>query len=160
MSCIAIVGGGASGLMAAIAAAQNGVRTVVYERNRAPGRKLLLTGKGRCNVTNIAQGDAFLQNIKRNPVNAQDFITSDIHLNDSANRRIIQKLIEPVIPVALRLHLLQRTLSFRGIHKGALNQRLSVRRDDYLRHSRYPAYTVMLCINPVFKFNALPFFFQ
>lgn len=67
MSCIAIVGGGASGLMAAIAAAQNGVRTVVYERNRAPGRKLLLTGKGRCNVTNIAQGDAFLQNIKRNP---------------------------------------------------------------------------------------------
>lgn len=49
---VAIIGAGASGLMAAAAAAGAGADVVVYERNRIPGKKLLISGKGRCNITN------------------------------------------------------------------------------------------------------------
>lgn len=47
-----MIGGGASGLTAAIQAAWNGARTTLFERNAAVGRKLLVTGGGRCNITN------------------------------------------------------------------------------------------------------------
>ncbi len=53
---VAIVGGGASGLAAAIAAAENGCRVTVFERNERVGRKILSTGNGRCNMTNINAG--------------------------------------------------------------------------------------------------------
>ncbi|HOK71401.1 MAG TPA: FAD-dependent oxidoreductase, partial [Bacillota bacterium] len=49
---VAIIGAGASGLMAAAAAAGAGADVIVYERNRIPGKKLLISGKGRCNITN------------------------------------------------------------------------------------------------------------
>ena len=49
-----VIGGGAAGLMAAGTAAHEGVETIVLERNERPGRKLMITGKGRCNVTNTA----------------------------------------------------------------------------------------------------------
>lgn len=49
---VIIVGGGASGLMAAGAAAQAGSHVTLIERNARPARKVLITGKGRCNVTN------------------------------------------------------------------------------------------------------------
>lgn len=49
---VIVVGGGAAGLMAAATAARRGRRAVLIERNDRPGRKLLITGKGRCNVTN------------------------------------------------------------------------------------------------------------
>lgn len=52
MSEIAVVGGGAAGMMAAIAAARLGARVTLVERNPKVGRKLYITGKGRCNVTN------------------------------------------------------------------------------------------------------------
>ncbi|HUV46978.1 MAG TPA: aminoacetone oxidase family FAD-binding enzyme, partial [Candidatus Bathyarchaeia archaeon] len=48
---VAIIGGGPSGMMAAISASQNNKKTVLLERNIKLGRKLLLTGKGRCNFT-------------------------------------------------------------------------------------------------------------
>ena len=47
-----VIGGGAAGLMAAGTAAHEGVETIVLERNERPARKLMITGKGRCNVTN------------------------------------------------------------------------------------------------------------
>ncbi len=56
---VVIAGGGASGLMAAIAAARAGARVTVLEAMERPGRKLLLTGNGRCNITNL---DAALPN--------------------------------------------------------------------------------------------------
>lgn len=50
---VLIIGGGASGLMAAITAARNGAAVTVLEQNDRPGRKLLATGNGRCNLTNF-----------------------------------------------------------------------------------------------------------
>lgn len=47
-----VIGGGAAGLLAAGTAAQNGLRTCLVEKNARPGRKLMITGKGRCNLTN------------------------------------------------------------------------------------------------------------
>ncbi len=49
---VCVIGGGAAGLMAAGAAAQRGLETVILERNEKVGRKVMITGKGRCNVTN------------------------------------------------------------------------------------------------------------
>lgn len=50
---VIVIGGGPSGLMAAICAAQDGARVLLLEKNDAPGKKLLLTGHGRCNITNM-----------------------------------------------------------------------------------------------------------
>ena len=49
---IIVIGAGAAGMMAAIAAAENGNPPMLLERNERPGRKLMITGKGRCNLTN------------------------------------------------------------------------------------------------------------
>lgn len=49
---VVVVGGGAAGMMAAGTAAENGKSVVLIEKNRIPGKKLLITGKGRCNITN------------------------------------------------------------------------------------------------------------
>lgn len=64
--CI-IIGAGAAGLFAAGAAVHAGKRVTVLEHMDAPGKKLLITGKGRCNVTNNCGPDAFLKNVRRNP---------------------------------------------------------------------------------------------
>ena len=50
---IAIIGGGASGMIAAIIASRNGTKVTIYERMNRIGRKILATGNGRCNLTNI-----------------------------------------------------------------------------------------------------------
>ena len=52
---IVIIGGGASGLMAAVMAARNGASVTVLEQNEKPGKILLATGNGRCNLTNLSQ---------------------------------------------------------------------------------------------------------
>ena len=52
MNNVAVIGGGASGLVAAISAAQNGARVTIYESGARVGRKILSTGNGRCNMTN------------------------------------------------------------------------------------------------------------
>lgn len=64
---IAVIGGGAAGLMAAGRAAELGGAVTLYERNRTTGRKLLITGKGRCNVTNACDRTTFIANVMRNP---------------------------------------------------------------------------------------------
>ncbi|MCD8342650.1 MAG: NAD(P)/FAD-dependent oxidoreductase [Clostridiales bacterium] len=63
MSDILIVGGGAAGLMAAITAAGHGASVTLAERNEKVGRKLYITGKGRCNVTNDCTAEEALQNL-------------------------------------------------------------------------------------------------
>lgn len=64
---IAVIGGGAAGLMAAGAAAEYGARVTVFEPNAKLGRKLRITGKGRCNVTNNCTPEEFMSNVTRNP---------------------------------------------------------------------------------------------
>ena len=64
---IIIVGAGPSGMMAAITAAQAGHQVTILEKNKIPGRKLFITGKGRCNVTNANDISDFFNAIPRNP---------------------------------------------------------------------------------------------
>jgi len=64
---ICVIGGGAAGLMAAYYAAINGAAVTVYERNDACGKKINITGKGRCNLTNLCDIQTFLQNVPVNP---------------------------------------------------------------------------------------------
>ena len=71
---IGIIGAGASGLMAAAAAAQNGASVTVFERNDKVGKKLLVTGNGKCNYTNL------LVNAECYNENAKDFISDALSL--------------------------------------------------------------------------------
>ncbi len=64
---VAVIGGGAAGLMAALTAAEQGCEVLLLERNEKLGKKLYLTGKGRCNVTNLCEPDPFMQSVVRNP---------------------------------------------------------------------------------------------
>jgi len=61
-----VIGGGPAGMFAAITAAQKGQRVLLLERNDRLGKKLLITGKGRCNVTNNCTAQEVLQNTPRN----------------------------------------------------------------------------------------------
>ncbi|MEG0615827.1 MAG: NAD(P)/FAD-dependent oxidoreductase, partial [Oscillospiraceae bacterium] len=61
-----VVGGGAAGLIAAITGAKQGKKILILERNDRLGKKLLITGKGRCNVTNACDLDEFMSNIPSN----------------------------------------------------------------------------------------------
>ena len=64
---ILVIGGGAAGMMAAIAAASAGGQVTLFEKNEKLGKKLYITGKGRCNVTNACDPEEFFSNIVRNP---------------------------------------------------------------------------------------------
>jgi predicted flavoprotein YhiN len=59
MADAAVIGAGAAGMTAAAEAAKRGLEVVVIERNERPGRKLMITGKGRCNLTNACGRDDF-----------------------------------------------------------------------------------------------------
>ena len=61
-----VIGGGPAGMFAAITAAKRGQKVLLLERNDRLGKKLLITGKGRCNVTNDCSGQEVLQNTPRN----------------------------------------------------------------------------------------------
>ncbi len=65
MSKVCVIGGGAAGLMAAYAAAQKGHDVILFEKNEKLGKKIYITGKGRCNFTNDVAAEDFLQNVVR-----------------------------------------------------------------------------------------------
>ena len=67
MPSILIVGGGAAGLMAAVSAAEQGATVTVLERNEKLGKKIYITGKGRCNCTNLCAPEEFRRSVVRNP---------------------------------------------------------------------------------------------
>ncbi|MEG2252488.1 MAG: NAD(P)/FAD-dependent oxidoreductase [Clostridia bacterium] len=67
MSKVLIIGGGAAGLLAAISAAREGAAVTLLERNEKLGKKLYITGKGRCNVTNACEAEAFRRSVVKNP---------------------------------------------------------------------------------------------
>lgn len=64
---IAIIGAGAAGMLAAGRLREAGMDVTVFERNDKPGRKLAITGKGRCNLTNNCTPEEFLTNVVKNP---------------------------------------------------------------------------------------------
>ena len=66
MTKVIIVGGGAAGMLAGIIAARNGCQVVLYEKNEKLGKKIFITGKGRCNVTNNCDPEELLQAVKSN----------------------------------------------------------------------------------------------
>ena len=67
MSHVIVVGGGAAGMFAAIAAAKNGHQVTLYEKNEKLGKKIFITGKGRCNITNACPAEEFLTHVVTNP---------------------------------------------------------------------------------------------
>lgn len=66
MKQIVVVGAGPAGMMAAIKAAENGAEVVILEKMKKPGRKMMITGKGRCNITNAADVPEIIRNIHGN----------------------------------------------------------------------------------------------
>ncbi len=93
MAEVVIIGAGAAGLMAATTAAKRGLETIVLERNARCGRKLLITGKGRCNVTNTADTDKMFSNIVTN----SRFLYSA--LNSYGPQDICDFLTEASVPI-------------------------------------------------------------
>lgn len=76
---ILVAGGGAAGMMAAIAAAENGHRVCLYEKNSRLGKKLYITGKGRCNLTNACETEDFFGNVVTNA----NFLYSPVYSFDN-----------------------------------------------------------------------------
>lgn len=60
---VCVIGGGAAGMLASSMIAQNGHEVLLFEKNEKLGKKIYITGKGRCNVTNASTGNDFLKNI-------------------------------------------------------------------------------------------------
>ncbi len=120
-----IIGGGPAGMFAAITAAGRGQKVLLLERNDRLGKKLLITGKGRCNVTNDCPPETVLQNTPRNgrflfsamaacpPRTVMDFFES--HRCPLKTERG-----ERVFPISDRaqsvLECLQREMKARGVH--------------------------------------------
>lgn len=130
---VAVIGGGAAGQLAAIRAAENGHRVTIFEQNEKLGKKLFITGKGRCNVTNAADREGFFRHVVRNP----RFLYSAYANFDSA---AIMSLIENAgVPLKIErgqrvfpasdhssdiLKALERTVRARGVEV-RLNTRVS-----------------------------------
>lgn len=80
---VGIIGAGAAGMMAAVFAARHGARVDIFEKNSNVGRKLSITGKGRCNVTNDCDRQEFLKNVISNP----KFLYASINNFDTAETK-------------------------------------------------------------------------
>ena len=63
---VVIIGGGPAGMIAGIKAAKEGNKVYIYEKNKTLGKKLLITGKGRCNITSSIDMDEFIKNVPGN----------------------------------------------------------------------------------------------
>ena len=65
MSKVFVVGGGAAGMMASIWAARKGHKVLLLEKNEKLGKKIYITGKGRCNLTNACETEALFKQVMR-----------------------------------------------------------------------------------------------
>ena len=63
---VIVIGGGPAGIMSAISSAQNGNDVILIEKNNSLGKKILITGKGRCNITSSLEMDDFIKNVPGN----------------------------------------------------------------------------------------------
>ena len=104
MSKVVIVGGGAAGMFASIAAAECGHQVVVYEKNEKLGKKLFITGKGRCNITNAADIEDLFTAVISNP----KFLYSGFY--SFTNQQVIDFFEElPDYDIALYTHKKMKT---------------------------------------------------
>ena len=90
---VCIIGGGASGMMAALLIAEKGQQIVLLEKNEKLGKKIYITGKGRCNLTNAVTGNDFLANVVNN---AKFFMSSEIRFNSADTMRVFEDLGVPL----------------------------------------------------------------
>lgn len=90
---IVVIGGGAAGMMAAVSAADSGASVCLVEKNEKLGKKLFITGKGRCNVTNAADIETFFSNICTN----SKFLYSAFY--DFDNKALMDWLTEAGCPL-------------------------------------------------------------
>lgn len=67
MGTVVVIGGGAAGMMAAVAAAERGHKVHIYEKNEKLGKKIFITGKGRCNITNSCDIEELFEHVVHNP---------------------------------------------------------------------------------------------
>ena len=93
MSKVVIIGGGPAGMFAAIAAAENGHEVVLLEKNEKLGKKLYITGKGRCNITNSSDMDVLFQSVMTN----RKFLYSAFYAYD--NQMVIDFFEQAGLPV-------------------------------------------------------------
>ena len=84
---IIVIGGGAAGMMAAIYASRAGAEVVLLEKNEKLGKKVYITGKGRCNVTNASEREEFLRHVFRNP---RFLYASLVELDNEGLMRLIE----------------------------------------------------------------------
>lgn len=92
---VIVVGGGAAGMMAAVTAAERGADVCLIEKNEKLGKKLFITGKGRCNVTNAADIETFFANVCTN----SKFLFSAFY--DFDNRALMDWLTEAGCPLKI-----------------------------------------------------------
>jgi len=90
---VCIIGGGAAGMMAAIKIAEKGHDVSIYEKNEKLGKKLFITGKGRCNLTNAVTGSEFLANVISNP---KFVMSSEVRFNSSDTISMFEELGVPL----------------------------------------------------------------
>lgn len=90
-----IVGGGAAGMMAAYHAALNGQKAVLYEKNEKIGKKVYITGKGRCNITNASDMDVLFNNVMSN----RKFLYSAFYAYD--NQQVISFFEDNGTPIKI-----------------------------------------------------------
>ena len=93
MKKIIVIGAGPGGMMAAAKAAENGASVLLLEKMKRVGKKMLITGKGRCNITNAAQLPEIIQNITGNGC----FLYSALQAFDNAD--VMQFFQEHGVPV-------------------------------------------------------------
>lgn len=86
---VCIVGGGAGGMMSALMIAKKGHQVVLLEKNEKLGKKLYITGKGRCNVTNAVTGNEFLSNVVNNP---KFIMSSEVRFNSQDTMNLFEEL--------------------------------------------------------------------
>lgn len=90
---VCVVGGGASGLVASLLIAQRGHSVVLLEKNEKLGKKIYITGKGRCNLTNATTGNEFLQNVVTNP---KFIMSSEVRFNSNDTMALFEDLGVPL----------------------------------------------------------------
>ena len=90
---VCIIGGGAGGMMSGLMIAKKGHQVILLEKNDKLGKKIHITGKGRCNVTNAVTGNEFLANVVRNP---KFIMSSEVRFNSQDTMNLFEELGVPL----------------------------------------------------------------